>query len=266
AGRERCRAVQAGRAAARAAADGGDRGEALEAITAALDLDPDFLAAHALRDRLLAADAAPPLVSFPAADAAASRGISADGYARFQDRAKRRRLDGRLAAARSAMARGRLSEAAAALDEAIELDPHLPELRGLPVELDRLRRGAPPRRGRWVAAAGAFALTIFAASWLREPPSIAARPVPTARVTLPPVAPISQASIDLSAVGTTGSGSPDLTVDVPPEPTEAIAEAIPPAIVKTLPPPAPDVVASPPAPQVQPQTQAQTPSQTSSPT
>src|SRR5438270_712440 len=54
-GRERWQALQSRLTSARAAADRGDQERALAEITAALDLDPDFLAAHSLRERLLAA-------------------------------------------------------------------------------------------------------------------------------------------------------------------------------------------------------------------
>ncbi|HYM24104.1 MAG TPA: hypothetical protein VEU08_12885, partial [Vicinamibacterales bacterium] len=87
------------------------------------------------------------------------------GYSQFEQRARRRRVDRRLDAARSAIARKRLREAAAALDEVIELDPNLPELAGLTASFDDLRRTLKtPHRGRWIAAAGAFAATLLAAT------------------------------------------------------------------------------------------------------
>ena len=57
--RERWQALQARLTAARAAVDAGDREKALAEIGAALELDKDFLAALALRDRILRLDAAP---------------------------------------------------------------------------------------------------------------------------------------------------------------------------------------------------------------
>jgi len=57
--RERWQALQGRLTAARAAVDAGNTAAALSEITAALELDKDFLAAQALRDRILAANGAP---------------------------------------------------------------------------------------------------------------------------------------------------------------------------------------------------------------
>src|SRR4029079_6869844 len=51
--RQTWQALQARLTAARAAADAGDRQRALNEITAPLDIDPNFLAAHSLRERIL---------------------------------------------------------------------------------------------------------------------------------------------------------------------------------------------------------------------
>jgi tetratricopeptide (TPR) repeat protein len=241
-GRERWQALQSRLTAARAAADRGDRERALAEITAALDLDPDFLAAHSLRERLLAADAVTPPAPTPAPaqNDAPSRGVSADSYAKFQDRAKQRRLDGRIAAARAAIASGRLHDAAAALDEVIQLDPRLPELSGLTADFDALRRAASPRRGRWLAAGAAFAATILAASWLQDSAPLVSRPMMTAGLTLPAAAPIVPPPHDSFAVATAGTTvATDLTVDVRPEPAEKISAVIPTAAVPELPAAAP---------------------------
>jgi hypothetical protein len=50
--RERWQALQAHLTAARAFADAGDQKRALVEVKAALALDPDFLAAQSLRDRI----------------------------------------------------------------------------------------------------------------------------------------------------------------------------------------------------------------------
>src|SRR5438105_12666646 len=168
--------------AARAALDGGDRNRALAEVTAALDLDPNYLAAHSLRDRILSGDmsidvpppAGPAIEPAPAAVTApppvaegplVSQGpfVSQEGYAKFEQRAKRRRVDRRIDAARQAIERKHLKQAAAALDEVIELDPNLPELSDLTVEFDQLRRSAirSTHRGPWLAAAAVFAATVF---------------------------------------------------------------------------------------------------------
>lgn len=108
----------------------------------------------------------------PVIEAPASRPpVSTEGYAQFEQRAKRRRADRRLDAARAALAHGRVKEAAAALDEVIELDPNLPELRELTVRYHALRRASRrprPRAGRWLAAAAAFGGVLLGASWLQD--------------------------------------------------------------------------------------------------
>lgn len=171
--RERWQALQSHLTAARGFVDGGDRAKALEAIDAALAIDPDFLAAQSLRDRILAPDepivatAPPPVAAVepePSQPAATT-----EGYAKFEARAKRRRVDRRIDAARLALERRKLREAAAALDEIIELDPNLPELTELTASFDELRRDATTtRRGPWVAAAASFAVVVFGATWLQE--------------------------------------------------------------------------------------------------
>jgi hypothetical protein len=63
--------------------------------------------------------------------------VSAEGYAKFEQRAKRRRVDRRIEAARQAIDSKRLKQAAAALDEVIEL-----------VRAHRGVRSTAPLRGR----------------------------------------------------------------------------------------------------------------------
>jgi len=177
--RERWQALQAHLNVARASLEAGDRVRALEAVSAALAIDPEFLAALALRDRILTwtdppAPARPPSpapISAPARQASVPRPplVSAEGYARFEERAKRRRVDKRIEAARLAIERSKLREAAAALDEVIELDPNLPELSSLTAAFDELRRSTVRSdRGPWVAAAVVFGTIVLAASWIQE--------------------------------------------------------------------------------------------------
>ena len=171
--------------AARAALNAGDRATALEHVDAALAIDPEFLAAQSLRERLLAPqEAAIPAApsELPADGAPAppeSRPlVSAEGYAKFEQRAKRRRVDRRTDAARVALQRGRLREAAAALDEVIELDANLPELAELTAEFDDLRRTmAAPHRGPWFAAAAVFAAAVLGASLLEDSGPLASRAI-----------------------------------------------------------------------------------------
>lgn len=95
--------------------------------------------------------------------------VAPGGYAQFEQRARRRRADRRLDAARSALAQGRLKDAASALDEVIALDPNLPELRDLTARYALLRRNRErPHAGRWLAAAAAFGGIVLGASWLQD--------------------------------------------------------------------------------------------------
>lgn len=172
--RERWHTLQAQLLVARRALEAGDRPAALAAVDAALEIDPDFLAAQSLRDRILKE----PEAATPVAPGG--------GMAQFEQRARRRRVDRRVDAARAALADGRLKDAAAALEEIVELDPNLPEIRALSDELESLRRtlGAS-RPGHWFAAAAAFAIVVLTASWVQEAGDLVARPLVTAAV-LPP--------------------------------------------------------------------------------
>ncbi|PYR21421.1 MAG: hypothetical protein DMF98_22140, partial [Acidobacteria bacterium] len=262
--REQWQALQAHLSAARAFVDAGDQRQALAEVNAALALDPDFLAAQSLRDRLLkkscvapparrtatnrpaaavatapSAMAAPaiaapvqtipttlpvppapavtvapsvlvapavtipvaapqpvppapvvpvapavtmPVVAPPPNPLAAQPLASAEGYARFEARAKRRRVDRRIEAAHAALERRKLHEAASALDEIIALDPNLPELAGLTAEFDELRKAiATPHRGPWLTAAAVFIVVVLGASWRHDvvPTPLVSYPVHT---------------------------------------------------------------------------------------
>jgi tetratricopeptide (TPR) repeat protein len=208
--RERWQALQARLTAARAAVDAGDRERALDEITAALELDKDFLAAHALRDRIASmspeiartteAQPSPELDQLPvgsssasvknapatpAAAAPAAPGASVEGsapiLAKFEQRARRRRVDRRIDAARAAIAQQRLKAAAAALDEIIDLDPNVPELAELTAAFDSLRRAsATPHRGPWIAAAAVFAAALLGGTWLQDSAPILSRQIVSA--------------------------------------------------------------------------------------
>jgi hypothetical protein len=105
--------------------------------------------------------------------------VSQEGYARFEQRAMRRRADRRLDAARTALARGRLKDAASALDEVISLDPNLPELRDLTARYEQLRRTQShrPHAGRYIAAAAAFGGIVLGASWLQDATGLRSRQI-----------------------------------------------------------------------------------------
>ena len=278
--RETWQALQARLTNARAAFDAGDRTRALDEVNAALTIDPNFLAAHALRDRIIAtpagvAPSSPYPASAPAVPAAPVNESPAplptapvrfnDGYAKFEQRAKRRRVDRRLDAARLAIETGRLKAAASALDEVIELDPNLPDLQELTAQFDELRRrSAAPPRGPRVAFAAVFVLTVLGASWLHESTLLLSRPTIAAAPPLSTPIPFEVAIPDDVAVATAGErqavadpGDPMLRPAIVAEPTEerivvAPALAHPPADLPELAPPMPPVapVAPPPVPRV----------------
>lgn len=223
--RETWQALQARLTAAHAAVDAGDRERALAEITAALNIDPDFLAAHSLRDRILAPEERSATTLPPRDlrcsgeprrssqdDKAASEGrplVSYDGYAKFEQRAKRRRVDRRLDAARAALNSGRLKAAATALDEVIELDPNLPDLAALTAQFDDLRRtSATAHRGPRLAAGAVFVVTVLGASWLQDSTSLISRRMIASSPLVTPPAPAITTSSEVIAVGTTGEREP----------------------------------------------------------
>jgi len=133
--------------------EAGARSEALKHADAALALDPAFLAAQTLRERIASTSAAPVPVAAAAPSAAAvlagappflpqphppaaapepapPRRQTLD-LAQFEARARQRRVDRRLAAAQHALAAGQLAELRAAIDEITDLDPSHPGLPSL---------------------------------------------------------------------------------------------------------------------------------------
>jgi hypothetical protein len=224
-------------AAARAAVERGDKAAAMAAVDAALELDPNFLAAHSLRDRIVAGEipgrAQPPTTEAThLASTGEARPIaSADGYANFEQRARRRRVDRRVDAARQAIERKHLRHAAAALDEVIELDPNLPELSELTAQFDELRRStAGTHRGPWLAAAAVLAGSVLGASWFQE----SASPLPSrSMIALAPLlaAPTTSVSLetDVERAATIGvSLNPD--VESAPEPRRIVRSIEPPVV------------------------------------
>lgn len=206
--RERWQALQARLKSARAAFEAGDRETALAEITAALDLDAEYLAAQALRDRILEMSDAALRAPHPAPCDAASHVAPSDppaGYAKFEQRARRRRVDRKVDAARVAIAQQRLKAAAVALDEVIDLDPNLPELAALTAQFDELRRSvATPRHGAWLTAAAVFAAALLGGSWLQDSTPLLSRQIVSAAPlpALPSAVPVARPRADM--VGTTG--------------------------------------------------------------
>jgi tetratricopeptide (TPR) repeat protein len=284
--RQRWQALQAQLTIARTQLDADDPIGALAAVDQALALDPDFLAAQALRERILSISPAallsatrpariappappvspvPPAAIIPApigpvvtADSipdvvveaaqppvaqpapAAAPLVSAEGYARFEQRAKRRRADRRLDAAKKALEAGKVKDASAALDEVIELDPNLPEIAELTAQFELLRQSArPSHRGRWLAAAAVFGGIVLGASWLQESNGLLSRPVVTVGPLVTPPEPFgatvvaSETSADLDSTATTGDFSttlPAANSSATQRPAETFARRVEPAV------------------------------------
>jgi hypothetical protein len=258
--------------AARAALDRGDRAAALTSLNAALALDPDYLAAQAMKDqverspaRRVAAASVPPATSQPAAGAVPDRLptgaaaqpqprgplVSAEGWARFETRARTRRAERRAAAARVLIARGRFSEARGAIDEIREIDPAHPELISLSIELDAAEHMQRPSRhwGPAAAAAVVFGGLLLGARYLEVPgPAPASSTAPAIVRTAPdPAATAPQAAAaepspepaPTATIGTSGMPAPEAVTTAPPDDSPALSAPEPaPA------PPAPSPVAS----------------------
>ncbi len=156
-------------AAARAAFDAGDRAKALEHLDQALSIDPSFLAAQSLRERVLARSHAPAALPPPLHSPAKSV-ASKETYERIELRAKQRRVDHCIAATRAALGRQQPEAAGAALAELIALDPEESNVASLSAELADLRRRFSKRPFRVrLAAAAAFFAVAGTASWLEHP-------------------------------------------------------------------------------------------------
>lgn len=180
--RERWQALQSRLTAARTAFDAGDRGRALVEVDAALAIDPSFLAAADLRERITGGavaglrvpNAEKPLNLHNPEPAARNPlpgppGPLPAGYIQFEQRALRRRADRRIAAAKQAIENRNLRGAAAALDEVIQIDPNQPELSELTAAFDTLRREcATSSRGPAIAATAAFVAVMFGATFLQH--------------------------------------------------------------------------------------------------
>jgi hypothetical protein len=162
---------------------------------------------------------------------------SADGYAQLQQRVRRRRVDGRIEAARAALAQRRFDDAAAALDELIELDPSLPILGELTAELNQQRDAAAiGHRGSWIAAAAACALALallvlLKSSSQRSGPLVS-HPTLTVAPTLPAsaVARAAGARTDkpIAEPASPGDAQPSTAVEAGPRRSETLVEPEPP--------------------------------------
>jgi len=157
-------------AAARVAFDAGDRARALEHLDQALSIDPSFLAAQSLRERVLAQTQAPAAALATPPRLAAERPAPKEAYERIELRARQRRVDHCIAATRAALGRQQPEAAAVALAELIALEPEESNVASLSAELADLRRRFTRRPfGVRLAAAAAFLAVAGTASWLEHP-------------------------------------------------------------------------------------------------
>jgi tetratricopeptide (TPR) repeat protein len=213
--RQHLQALQSQVAAARAAFDAGDRTRALQHIDLALSIDPSFLAAQSLRERVLAAPLAPAAPAPPrdlAPHSPAKRSAAKEAYERIELRAKQRRIDHCIAATRAALGRQQPDAAAAALAELIALEPDESNVASLSAELADLRRRFARRPfGVRLAAAAAFLAVAGTASLLEHPqrPATGAVEKPAA---VRKTAPIEVAWLESRVIAApVVKGPPDLT-------------------------------------------------------
>jgi hypothetical protein len=229
--RETWQALQSRLTNAREAIEAGDRARALAEISAALNIDPDFLASHSLRDGILpardvaqVAPVAPPasassetVAPSETSDAYPTSSPSpfAIGYGDFEQRVKRRRIQGRLEAARAAFESGHLQIAAAALDEVATLDPDQPELPQLTAKYHELQRSAAEKhRGPRLVAAAVFVVSLLGASLLHDSTSLISRSMIVAMPLVSVLTPIVTVPPDVTSIGTTGALGPVLEQEI----------------------------------------------------
>jgi hypothetical protein len=212
---------------------GPNSSEAVDFDGALEHVDRDDRAEHAGRECVISASDpshSVPRGSAPEASvssAASDRFIdgppqAADGYAQLEQRAKRRRVDGRIAAARVALAQHRLNDASAALHELMELSPDLPILGELTTELNQLRSATSgSRRGPWMAAAAAclLALVAFLVSSSQKVGLLISHPIGGFAL---PVAP----ALRPSAVDTSGASPPKIPTIAEPGPPAAAQSSV----------------------------------------
>jgi len=137
--------------------------------------------------------------------------VSMEGFARFEQRARQRRMEKRLAAAKSAIHSRRFADARAALVELAELDPAHSELQALTLQLARAEQASRPHLGTVAAAAAIFAAVILTTSWAGK------SRVPSVKTAVPAAVPETllashEIRFDLPAiVATTGEPNTALT-------------------------------------------------------
>jgi tetratricopeptide (TPR) repeat protein len=152
---------------ARAARDVGDVTLALQEVDAALSIDPDYLAARFLRESIANPEPAistmqpspirpsPAQVTPPQLEREPQDLAAASAHLSLEERARRRRIEQRTAAARTAILLGRFDEARAALDELVELEPALPAISEIAADLHTARARGRRKRPTLLAAVAA---------------------------------------------------------------------------------------------------------------
>jgi tetratricopeptide (TPR) repeat protein len=175
---------------ARAAREAGDIALALQEVDAALAIDPDYLAAKVLRESLANQRPVPqptqqPAVSAPPPQPEPQAHNKTAKPASLEERARRRRIDHRIGAARTAILLSRFPEARAALAELAELDPALPAIPEIAAELETARVRFKRKRlmllvGVAAAATGAIAGTLAGRSTQAHRGSVSANSMPHA--------------------------------------------------------------------------------------
>ena len=168
-----------------------------------------------------------------------------EGWARFEQRARERRIEKRLAAAQAALRARRFADCRAALAELGELNPAHPDLERLTLQLTRAEAGHRPRFGAFVAAAAAFAAVMLAASWVGN--SKLRQPTPIVETAPPPPVPetlITARDIVVDALTATAGNAETALPEVLAEPPAALPVApdtstvlTPPALTPTVPTP-----------------------------
>jgi hypothetical protein len=179
--------------------------------------------------------------------------VSMEGWARFEQRARQRRLERRLEAARGAMRSHDFAAAHDALKELKELDPAHPEILALASQLARTQAAPSPRHaGALAAAAAAFATVLLAASWVGNTGLLQSYPI-VETAALAPVREALLAARDISfddsvaksgelktlPPAATAEDPPDIPVLTPPKMSAAVAPIVtpPPPTAAVIPPP-----------------------------
>ena len=152
-----------------------------------------------------------------------------EGWARFEQRARERRIEKRLAAAHAALSGRRFADCRAALAELTELNPAHPDLEALRLQLTRAETSRRPRLGAFAMAGTALVVVVLAGWWVGNS-KLLQRSSPAVEPTAP--APVPEALL----------AARDIVVDVPiatgGEPETLLSETIaaePPAALPVAP-------------------------------